>query len=293
MVRPLGAHEFDSVVASRVDFDPQGLVIAERDGQIVGFAHAGFGPAEPHGPTHRLDRMLGTVAMLVVDPAVEAADVPAQLLRSAEGYLAERGARVIYAGGRFPLDPFYRAIYGGSEWSGILDGHPGFCRAVEAAGYDVAARAIALELDLASPEVRDPKAAIHRRQVRVDRVEDADVTGWWNLLGLGMATTDRFRLIGKRDEAEIARATLWDMAPFGRSDGRARVGLCGVEVAPVHRRQGYGRHLITEILRQVRGQWGEVVQVACDETNIPALALYAAVGFEPVGLATLYRKPGP
>ena len=51
------------------------------------------------------------------------------------------------------------------------------------------------------------------------------------------------------------------MAAFGRLDGRARTGLIDVEVAPEHRRKGYGRHLVAEILRQARSQWGEVVSV--------------------------------
>ena len=292
MVKPLSAHDFDTAVITRVDFDPRGLIVAERDGQLVGFAHAGFGPVEPNGPTHRLDRQLGTVAMLVVDPAVAAEGVADRLLAEAEAYLRERGAQVLYAGGRFPLDPFYRSVYGGSEWSGILDDQTDFRQAVEAAGYAVAARASLLELDLAQPEVRDPRAVVLRRQARFDVIEDVDLTGWWDGLAIGQGAVNGYQLIRKTDDLRLAEATTWDMTAFGKRDGQARVGLIALAVAPTHRRQGFGRFLITEVARHLREHWADAVAVATDQTNTAALALYHSLGFDPVGSATLYRKPG-
>lgn len=280
-------------MVDRVDFDPDGLIVTEHAGRIVGFAHAGFGPDQPDGPSHRLDPTLGTVAMLVLDPAADEPEVAGLLLAAAEDYLRSRGARVLYAGGRRPLDPFYRSIYGGSEWAGILDAHAGFRRAVEAAGYLPAARSTRLAIDLADPEVRDPKAPILRRMARLEVVEDAIPAGWWDALASPPGTLTAYRLVAKADDAVIARATTWDMAAFGREDGRAIVGLRDVEVAPARRRQGFGRHLVGEILRHARGQWAEGVQVATDQANAPALGLYRSLGFRPVDSATLYRKPGP
>ena len=292
VVRPISAHEFDAVVAARFDFDPRGLIIAEQDGIIVGFAHAGFGPVDPVGPSHRFDPLLGTVAMLVVDPTLADSSTAAGLLARAEGYLRERGAQVIYAGGRFPLDPFYRSIYGGSEWSGILNEHTAFRCAVEAAGYAEAARARIMEFDLNGPDVRDPKAAVLRRQVRFETVEDIEPAGWWESMAIGYAMINGFRLIRKADNFEVAQATTWSMEPFGRLDGRRRVGLLGVEVVRDHRRHGFGRYLVSELIRHIRTDWGDILSVTTDETNTPALALYAAAGFQPATSATLYRKPG-
>jgi len=292
VVRPLSAHEFDASVVARLDFDRRGFLIAERDGEIVGFAHAGFGPDHPEGASHRLDLVLGTVAMLVVDPEADESEVGARLLDLAERHLREQGAQVLYAGGQYPLDPFYRAIYGGSEWSGILDRHEAFRRVVEAAGYGEVARSTLLDLDVECAEVRDPKAAILRRQTRLEVVEDARPSGWWDALAIGDSSINRYRLLGKVDGVEVARASTWDMSAFGRFDGNARVGLRGVEVAPGHRRKGFGRHLVHEILRHVRSHCGEVVSVTTNQNNTPALALYQAVGFEAVGSAMLYRKAG-
>ena len=292
MARPLSAHEFDAIVVGRLDFDRHGLIVAEQGGRLVGFVHAGFGPEHPEGPSQQLDHLLGTVAMLVLDPSVDTAEVGARLLGKAEAYLRGKGAQVLYAGGQQPLDPFYRPIYGGSEWGGILDGHVGFRRVVEAAGYGVVSRTSQLAVLLADPEVRDPKAAILRRQTRLDVAEDARPLGWWEALGTGQGSLTRYRLVNKVDGAEIARATTWDMATFGRVDGKGRVGLRGVQVVAAYRRKGFGRHLVAEILRHIRGEWADVVLVATDQTNVPALALYESVGFRPVGSSALYRKPG-
>ena len=292
MVRPLSAHEFDTTVVGRLDFDPDGLIVAERNGDLVGFAHAGFGPTDPTGSAGALDHLFGTVAMLVVDPAVAIPEVGARLLREAEQYLRSRGAQVLYAGGRAPLDPFYRSIYGGSEWSGILDHHVGFHQTVEAAGYGVVARSVQLEMDLTEPDTRDPKAAIIRRRTRLEVLEDPRPLGWWEGLASSEGLVTGYRLLHKRDDAEIARGITWDMAAFGRTDGKARVGLRAVEVAPGLRRQGFGRYLVAEILRHARSQWAEVVAVTTDLTNAPALGLYETVGFRPVGSSALYRHQG-
>src|SRR5947209_2142652 len=86
-VRPLSGHEFDTHVVDRADFEAEGLVVAEREGRIVGFVHAGFGPDDPIGPPLHLGRSLGTVAMLVVEPGLEDPELERGLIEEAERYL--------------------------------------------------------------------------------------------------------------------------------------------------------------------------------------------------------------
>ena len=292
VVRPVNAHEFDAMVVGRVGFDAEGLVVAEVDGKVVGFAHAGFGPRSPEGPSHRLDRELGTVAMLVVDPARDDPAIADGLFAEAEAYLRRRGARVLYAGGQSPLNPFYWGAYGGSEFAGILEADRTFRDAATRAGYQPVSTTDLLDADLAACDHRDPRAAILRRQARVVVEDDALPLHWWEALALGQAQITRFRLVSKADDAELARATTWEMSAFGRIDGRSRSGLTSVEVLEGHRRKGYGRFLIEEILRHQKAKWGEVVSVQTNAANLPAIGLYRSIGFEPVGTSTLYRRPG-
>ena len=126
--RPLRPHELDSHALGRPNFDAAGLIVAEADGRIVGFVHAGFGPDVPIDPARPFDLNLemGTIAMLLVDPDFHQGDLVTGLITEAESYLRKRGAKVVYAGGVFPLNPFYWGIYGGTEGSGVLSRHQPF-----------------------------------------------------------------------------------------------------------------------------------------------------------------------
>ncbi len=294
VVRPLSPHEFDTLVMGKLPFDRRGLIVAQDDatGQVLGFVHAGFGPKEPGGKSHQLDRSMGTVAMLVTEPNRDLPEVEMGLFLAAERHLRSLGAQVIYAGGRSPLTPFYWGIYGGSEFSGILGGHQAFHRAVQRAGYQPVAGSTILEVDLSQPEPRDPRAPLIRRQVRLDICDDALTPGWWEALAIGLFRPTRYMLIDKAVNQVVARAWTWDIAGgFAVGDGKSRTALIAVDVEPSHRRKGLGRHLVTEILRRAREQNTNVVAVQTDPENAPALGLYGCLGFEPVDSATFYRLP--
>ena len=292
VVAPLNVHEFDALIMGKLGFDAAGLIVAERDGRVVGFAHAGFGPLEPRGPSHRLDTTLGAVGMLITEPDRDDPELELGLLRAAEGFLRDRGAQVIYAGGQYPVNPFYWGLYGGSEFSGILGAHGRWLRAAERAGYEVAATTVLFEADLAQPDPRDPKGAVLKRLSRLEVAEDALPAGWWEALAIGLFRPTTFRLFDKADDVVVARATAWDIAAgFAIGDGRSRTGLIDLEVDPAHRRKGYGRFLVAEILRHARTQLADLVCVQTAATNAPALALYESLGFARVDTATLYRLP--
>jgi ribosomal protein S18 acetylase RimI-like enzyme len=287
----LQGHEFDAHVIERPYFDSEGLIVAERDGRLVGFAHAGFGPDDPVGRPNVLDRTLGTIAMLVVEPGPEDPELEQGLITRAESYLRRRGASVLFAGGMLPLNPFYWGVYGGSEWAGVLAAHKSFHRAVIRGRYEPVGTTVLFEADLSCPEPRDPRTTLLRRQVRVEITEDVLPSHWWEALAIGEFRPTRYRLLLKTDETELARATTWDMAWFGRLDGVSRIGLIAVEVAEGNRRKGFGRHLINEILRQARGELVGAVAVQTSSTNLPALALYESLGFRRVEETTIYRLP--
>jgi ribosomal protein S18 acetylase RimI-like enzyme len=229
--------------------------------------------------------------MLVVEPGFDDRELVAGLLLAAEQYLRARGARVVYAGGLFPLNPFYWGLYGGSEGSGVLSGHESFQRALIDRGYQPVSSTVLLEADLGNPEPRDPRAPVIRRQAQVEFLEDALPAHWWENLAVGQFPMTEARLVSKSDGVELARASTWDMQWFDREDGRARIGLINLAVAPEHRRKGYGRFLVSEILRRARANLFAAVAVQTAASNQPALALYASLGFAAIEQSTLYRLP--
>jgi ribosomal protein S18 acetylase RimI-like enzyme len=292
-VRPLRVHELDTHALGTAHFDSAGLIVAERDGRIVGFVHAGFGPDLPIDSTRpfELCHELGTIAMLVVEPGLDDQGLVSGLIDAAQRYLRSRGAKVVYAGGLFPLNPFYWGLYGGSEGSGVLSGQERFTSVLLEQGYEPVSTTVLLEADLSVHEPRDPRTALIRRLTQIEFLDDALPTDWWQNVALGDFQLMSARLLMKADGTQVAQAQAWDMGWFGREDGRALIGLINVDVPPAQRRKGYGRFLISEIFRRARENLISSVAVATSTENEPALALYASLGFQPVDESTLYRLP--
>jgi ribosomal protein S18 acetylase RimI-like enzyme len=289
----LRAHELDSHAFGRVNFDAAGLIVAEQDERVVGFVHAGFGPDFPIDRARplELNHELGTVAMLLVEPNRDDRELVLGLIGEAEGYLRKRGAKVIYAGGLFPLNPFYWGICGGSEGSGVLAAHQPFHRVLTERGYQPAGTTVLLEADLSVPEPRDPRGILVRRQTQVEFHDDAFPTDWWQCLALGDFQLLNARLVSRTEGCLLAHTQAWDMSWFGRGDGRSRIGLISLEVSASHRRKGYGRFLVAEVLRRARENHVGCVSVQTAATNVPALGLYRSLGFQQVEQATCFRLP--
>ena len=121
-MRPLRVHELDAHALGRVNFDAAGLIVAEKDGtDRRDSCTPGSVPMCRSNRARPLELSyeLGTVAMLVVEPDLDDRELvcrPDQ--RSRTAIFRHRGAKVVYAGGLFPLNPFYWGIYGGSEGCG-------------------------------------------------------------------------------------------------------------------------------------------------------------------------------
>jgi ribosomal protein S18 acetylase RimI-like enzyme len=290
-VRPLRVHELDTHALGTVNFDAAGLIVAEKDGRIVGFVHAGFGPDLPVEMTRPFDLChdLGTIIMLVVEPALDDAFVLRGLIDAAQSYLRARGAQVVYAGGLFPINPFYWGLYGGSEGSGVLSEHRQFHGTLLELGFEPVSTTVLLEADLSVQEPRDPRAALIRRQTQVEFTDDAMPTHWWQNVALGDFQLMSARLLIKADRTPVAQALAWDMGWFDREDGRARIGLINLDVPPDQRRKGYARFLLSEIFRRARENLIASIAVSTSAENHPALALYQSLGFLPTDQSTLYR----
>lgn len=293
VVVPVEPHELDAVLFSRVDFRKEDFLVAEGpENRLLGFVHVGHGPAEPGGPSHRLDLEMGALAMLVVEPSQAQDELGQRLIEAAEARLRQVGTTVFYAGGMYPLNPFYWGLYGGSEFSGILETHDAFRQAVERAGYRTAATTEHLEyLLLGLPtSLPEPRLIALRRQTRLEVREDIVLDRWWDALAIGTARPTRFRLLDRQGN-ELAHALTWEMIGFDRVDGLNRAGLLDVRVPPEHRRKGHAKLLILEILRHLKDQQIEAVSVQTDAGNEPARRLYDRLGFKPSGRSYLYRRP--
>src|SRR5262249_36231063 len=109
----------EMLVLAKPYFDPTGLIVAVEAKEVVGFAHAGFGPNEDGSAA---DKGSGAVCLLGVLPSHRRRGIGSALLERAESYLKQQGSKTILAGAIRPLTPFYLGLYGGSEVPGFLSG---------------------------------------------------------------------------------------------------------------------------------------------------------------------------
>ena len=95
LAQPMSALLLEERVLAKPYFERAGLIVAEEQGQIVGFVHAGFGPTEDMSA---LSTDMGVTCLLMVAAHPSRETIAEQLLEQAEQYLRGKGARVLYGG---------------------------------------------------------------------------------------------------------------------------------------------------------------------------------------------------
>ncbi len=118
LAQPVSTAMIELLVLAKQYFDREGVILALDDERPVGFAHAGFGPNETETD---IATDLGVTLLVLTVPHPQQDAIAEQLLARSEAYLRGRGAKVLYAGGIRPLNPFYWGLYGGSEPPGVPD----------------------------------------------------------------------------------------------------------------------------------------------------------------------------
>jgi ribosomal protein S18 acetylase RimI-like enzyme len=273
-------------VLSKPYFDPLGLIVAEDDGQVVGFVHAGFGPNTAETD---LSFEVGLVCAIAVRPAHRRKKVGSQLLKHAEDYLRKFGATQVVAGGMRPLNPFYFGLYGGADSPGFLTSDSSAAPFFEHHGYAGWNTCLVFELSLEkySPPV-DPRFLPLRRRYDVQLLPHPEISSWWQDAVLGQFEPVEFRLTDKLSGIPAARALVWEMT--GRQQGQAAAGLLDVQVRADVRRQGLARFMLAQLLRYIHDQYFKLAQVHVPELNHAAVDLVRGLGFEQVDVGRTYRR---
>lgn len=229
-------------------FERQGLIVACDGPRPVGFVHAGFGANRDQSG---IDCAEGTTCLLLVAPHEARSQIAQELLSASEDYLRRFGARQVYAGSQFPLNPFYLGLYGSSDLAGVLASDHAFVELLEASGYKPLVRR-----RLFSRSLVNFRAPIDRKQMQVrrrfnvatplDRLPD----NWWEACVWAHHEWTRFDLVLPAGGEPIISALFWDVDPLARSWGMQTVGLVRVEDTPEAREEGLTTFLLAEVLRQ-------------------------------------------
>jgi ribosomal protein S18 acetylase RimI-like enzyme len=272
-------------------FDPEGLVVACADGQVTGFALAGFG-CDPTG--HALNIEVGVTCLIGVLPDYRRQGIGSELLRRCETYLRGRGARELAAGPLAPLDPFTFGLYGGSRPAGFLDSDSLARLFFEHHGYAVRDTRLVWQRQLDRPLVlADARFAAHRQRYELDSGPAHGLT-WWQECVLGPVELLEYRLRDRTTGLAAARATVWEMETYSERWNQQAIGIVDLEVVPELRRRGLARFLLAQLIRDVREQFFqpvEVVETHTDPGNAAGLGLLRSLGFEQADAGYSYRRP--
>ena len=288
VMQPMAAGLLEQFVFAKPYFDGEGLIIAEREGRPIGFAHAGFGPNDEGSA---LATEMGTTYALMLHRDAPDAAVADELLARAETYLRERGAKVIYGGGIRPLNGFYLGLYGGSELPGILANDTVFVDACLRAGYREIDRVMVLERDLATfrPMVSREQRQLRRIATSGERVAPPAAT-WWEACTTGSFERLDFFVQNLTTYEVLGHVSFWDIEPLSTGWNAPTAGMFDLSVVTTSRRQGIATFLLGEALNRLRNRGMIRVEAQTMQGNTPALALYAKLGFATVDQGIVFRK---
>jgi ribosomal protein S18 acetylase RimI-like enzyme len=269
-------------------FDPRGLLVAESDGRVVGFVHAGFGfNADETG----LEPADGVICAVLVHPAYRRRGIGRELVDRAENYLRAAGSTSLQAGPTKPRDPFYFGLYGGSALPGFLESDANAAPFFQALGYSPVERRLVFQRDLKDKkEPIDMRLMANRRALQLgltDRPEKMTFA-WASRYGRFEAL--RFLLLPKKGGVPVAEVTCFGLDLFAYGGGQRTVGLADLEVAPSERRKGYGKMLLLDVFRRLREEVVTHAEIHASETNAAAVGLLKSIGFSQVDAGMIYRK---
>ena len=287
-VRLRNSSPLDRYVLAKPYFDPAGLILAEEDGACVGFAHAGFGP---NAEGSALDMTTGVIAVLGVRSGHRQKGIGAGLVEQCERYVKERGASAIVAGAKYPCDPFYFGLYGGSEGAGFLATDVAAQGFFEDRGYKLSQRALILQRSLKEPsKIFDPRFNNIRTRFDLRLMTRKKMDNWWQECIFGAVEPLDFYLEEKTTNHRVAHSLLWEMEGFCVRWNQPAVGIVDFKVEPEFRRQGLGKYYLTQLLRHLQEQFFEVAETHVDEGNTAGLAFCTNLGFKQVDVGNVYRK---
>jgi GNAT superfamily N-acetyltransferase len=278
---------FEHTVFSRPYFERSGFLVASDEDRVVGFAHAGFGPNEQ---LSGLDRESGVICAVLVHPEFRRRGIGTSLVKRAEEYLADSGAKTVIAGPAAAVAPFYIGLYGGVQPAGCLDSDSDAVTFFTALGYEPTSRHVVLQRDLEEGDPVNFQLMALRRKSQLAVTQGPLRESWWWQARFGTMDTLRFVLVPKDGRTPLAAVTVVNLEHFLPKWQRQAVGLTGLDVGPEERKQGYGQALLVEVGRRLRDERFTLMEAQSPEDDAPMLGMLEAAGFRPVDAGTELRK---
>ncbi len=284
-VRLNGSLPLEQYVFAKATFDPQGFFVAEEGDVVLGFGHAALSQApDDEGP-------VGVVCAIAVRASARSRGVGSDLLRHAEQYLSQRGAKKIQAGGYRPHNPFYTGLYGGCELPGILESErlaePFFLHR----GYQVQERvgifqrSLSLKLNLV-----DTRFQALRQRFDLQAGTPRTLQSWWRECCIGAIDPIELIVVDRSVNQLAGRCYAWEMEGFAHRWGKACVGIFDFEVLPPYRRSGLGKLFLTQLMKQFQDQFFEIVEIHLPDSNRNAVEFLTNLQYQKIESGQVFAK---
>ena len=278
----------EELVFARPYFDRLGLIVAIDGERHVGFIHAGFGAGDD---LSNLDKSLGTTCLLLVSPHERKAEIGAELLEAGQDYLRRNGARQLFGGGAFPVNPFYLGLYGSSELPGVLASDAELTALFRRALYREGERRTLLNRPLTGfrPPI-DRRLMQLRRRCEVSPVHNVSPDNWWESCVWMHAEMTRYELRFRDSADALISATFWDIVPLSKSWGVQAVGLMRLDDTPESRSEGMTTFLLSEAFLDLQRHGAALIEAQVPTKDSTLLEVFKELGLTPYDEGVLFVK---
>jgi GNAT superfamily N-acetyltransferase len=281
----------ENYLFSKPFFESAALNVAEENGRMVGLSLAGFG----YDPgKDALDRAKGSTCLLFVHPDFRRRGIGTELLKRSEAYLRQGGATELFGGPYYPFDAFGLGVYGGPRTPGVLEEIESAVKLLRKHGYapKKTAEIYRLRLDVDFDRSSDPRLPLLRRSVKIYSESFPAMEDWWAANTIGLTFCYRFDLEDGEDPANaVGTALVWEMEGFAREPDNRAFGIYDLFIDPSFRRKGFAKLFLLSILRHLRDNRINYVEVQIDDDNSAARNLLTQFGFEQVAAGRLFQAP--
>ena len=285
---PITCEIFDTAALAHTYFDPLGLIVAEKEGKLLGFVHVGFAVNAEHTD---LDYTQAVICAIVVDPEARKLRIGHGLLKEAAKYARSKGATDLFAGPSPERDPFYTGIYGGSRPSGFLESHTSLHPFLESYGFNEFERHGVFQKNLQTS--RDPvnfRLMSIRRKMEIELTDQPQEIDWWWMVRMGRYDYLRFELREKTGTETVAAISVLGLDFYIPAWNERAVGLLDVFVKEDQRRKGYGQALLVEIGRRLKNEMVTLTEVHVPLNCEAVIKLVEGAGFTQIDTGIVYHQ---
>lgn len=278
-------------------FDQADLLLAESDGQIVGFAH--LAPTPDESLEEAVHSAIG-ISALCIAPQVHEDQIAAELLRHCEVRMQRLGARECRLKPLLPNSAFYLGLGPADSMIGLTSGEQRTCRWIRAAGFEPLQPTNQWELDLASfhPPIDRLQIQI-RRSAHVDRQVDEPMLPWWQACVLGHTEPSAFQLTDRVQRRVLNEVLFWTIAPELQKAPQSIAWLWPPKLEPAAISESLRSEasavdrlifLLSESLREFQSEGVDWVRTVSSADDVPTSQLLKRLGFKPVQSGVVFRK---